>query len=419
MDSFFLGRYFWRRYRLEEGRKWMKWAEACFAPQMISYKPIEDNYGHEYGISLHNTLVYSLAAGKTDYVKSEAFRRSAERAIIAHPVGELVAGYLSACAVAAGNSAYLSLEADGGGEDYVRRCAAMKGRGGTGENLRAFCGFPAGTAHRDLVGLAVAPIDPLWYKTNWINPGGIYKNVYPIEDCLDKISIRDGFGADDFYMLIDGIAGGNHSFQDANCLVRYQEGGVLWLSLGRGLGGLTASTVRQQNGVAVALDGQGPRDLHRYARLLYTTELPDGYVAVGSSLEGIGQVDWQRHTVRKKNAWTLVIDRAMAKSAGELLVERHWHPHGNVTANADGLVSVVGHNGSQVCFHLQSAGLPADGTCGAGDRKETVRAMAAPGGGRRDRHTAARQCRRENTGLPGDPKRRRLAGGREGRGGDR
>ena len=379
LDSLFLGRYFWRRHQLEEGKKWMKWAEGCFAPQMASFKPIEDNYGHEYGISLHNTLVYALAAGKTDYVKSDAFRRSAERAIIAHAVGSRVAGYLSACAVAAGDPRYLSLEAAAGGEAYIRSCAAMKGRSGNGESLRAFCGFPTGAVHEGLLGLAVAPIDPLWYKTNWINPGGIYQNVHPREECIDKLSIRDGFDPDDFYMLIDGIAGGNHAFEDANCLVRYQDSGVVWLTLGRGLGRTSASTVRQQNGVAVSLDGQGPRSLHRYARLLYTAEQPEGYASVGSSLEGIDPADWQRHVARRKDAWTLVIDRAVAKKKGEMLVERHWHPRGKVTARENGLVSVADRDGAPVCFHLQSAGLAANAMSGTSDRKETVRATVEPG----------------------------------------
>ena len=379
LDAFFLGRYFWRRYGLEEGKKWMGLAEACFAPQMTSWKPIEDNYGHEYGISLFNTLQYALAAGRTDYVRSEAFRRSAERAIIAYAVGTKVGGYLSACAVAARDPRYLSLELEAGGEAYVRACAAMKGHSGNSEYLRAFCGFPAPKPHGDLLGMGVAPVDPLWYKSNWINPGGIYKKVFPQEQCIDKISMRDGFRADDFYLLIDGIAGGNHAFEDANCLVRYHERGVLWFTLGRGLGGPTASTVRQQNGVALSLDGQGPRHLHRFARLLYATERPEGYFAIGCALEGLSPIAWHRHVLRRKGAWTLVIDRAVAESAGEMLVERHWHPRGKLTTTPDGLVSVAKRGGKKVCFHLQSAGLPPDAMTGSRDRKETVRAKAQPG----------------------------------------
>ena len=66
------------------------------------------------------------------------------------------------------------------------------------------------------------------------------------------------------------------------------------------------------DGTFVALDGEGAGNLHRYARLLYTHEETE-FLAVGSALEGLGDVDWQRHTVRRRGAWTLVVDRIVVR----------------------------------------------------------------------------------------------------------
>jgi outer membrane protein assembly factor BamB len=135
--------------------------------------------------------------------------------------------------------------------------------------------------------------------------------------------------------------------------------------------------VRQQNGVFVALDGEGAGNLHRYARLLYAQEGAD-FLAVGSALEGLGDVDWQRHTVRKRGAWTLVVDRIAVRRRGEAIVERHWHVEGQVAEAPRGLVSRMERNGDPLCLHLQSAGIPEEGTSGTDDRKEILRIRAEP-----------------------------------------
>ena len=378
LDAFFEGRYFWRRYGLEEGNRWVQLAADYFAPQLTSYKPLEDNYGHELGASLFNTLQYALAAGKTEYPGSEAMRRAAERAIIALPVGGTASGLLSACATATGDAGYLSLEAEAGAEAYVRGCAGMAGRFLLGEYLRAFCGVPAPAERRDLLGVAVAPLDALWHRTidRRMNPGDLYVMTVPKETGFDKVSLREGFGREDFHLVLDGISGTSHSFDDANCIVRYLEEGVSWLSVGK-QGADTSQTVRQQNGVFVAVDGEGAGNLHRFARLLYTQEESD-CLAVGSALEGLGDADWQRHTVRKRGAWTLVVDRILVRNGGETIVERHWHVEGEVSATPEGAISRMGGDGVPLCLHLQSAGIPDEGMSGLADRKEVLRIRAEP-----------------------------------------
>ena len=82
-------------------------------------------------------------------------------------------------------------------------------------------------------------MDKLWYETidaTGFNPGGIYVTTVPREQCFDKISIREGWSDNDFYLLFDGISGGHHSYQDGNCLVRLYEHNLSWLGTAKTFG---------------------------------------------------------------------------------------------------------------------------------------------------------------------------------------
>ena len=373
LDAYFCGRYFSRRFGLAEAQEWLDIAERYFAPQMESAKPTEDSWGHQWAASLFNTLVYALATDRQDYLTSDALRRAADRALIGHGHGG-PAGYLAACAMATGDTGYLSLEADA--ESAARRRATMSSHGD--EYLRAFCTGEEIERRQGLLGVTIAPVDELWRETideaGW-NPGGLFVTTAPAETAFDKASVREGWADDDFYLLFDGISGGQHSYQDANCVVGFRERGVNWMNPRRTF--QTSVTVRTQNGVFVALDAEGPGRLHRYARLLYADEA-NGYTALGGALAGLGPVNWERHVLRKRGQWTLVIDRLVTKRPGEILAERHWHIAGSVEARPDGLVSSVKRGEQTVSLHLQTAGLPEGGMSGTTDRVELVRARATP-----------------------------------------
>ncbi len=371
LDAFFGGRYFTRRYGLAEAQRWSEIADRYFAVQMQSCKPNEDSWGHQWAASMYNTLVYFLASGKHEYFAAEGFRQAADRALIAHPEGTPPLGYMSACAVASGDTGYLSGYA--GGEALGQMGARMTHNGD--EYLRSFTTGKPIVPRTDLLGVATAPLDLLWYQTidGGPKPGQLFANTLPPEACFDKISIREKWTGNPYYLLLDGISGGGHSYQDANCIVRYCERGLYWAS--DTYHADASATVRAQNGVFVALDAAGPGHLHRFARRLYA-DRAGPYMGIASALEGVGDADWQRHIVRKQGLWTLVIDRLLARRPGELLAERHWHLNGEITAQPDGLISQAGSQ--HYCLHLQTAGVTPEGMRGTRDRVELVRGRASP-----------------------------------------
>ena len=379
LDGFCLGRYFLRRYGIEEAGHWLGIVDDYFVPQLQSSKPTEDGGYHQYRASLLCTLIYALAADKREYLTGRALREATDRAVLEYAVGKGPMGYLSARAVSAGDPGYLTLAAHAGGEEYVRQCAAMRHGSLLGENLRAFCGFEAPEEKVELLGASVAPLDPMWHERMRQVAAGAGELVLTTtpEESYDKLVIRDGFRPDSFFLKMDGLGHGGHSFQDANCITAYHDHGVAWLFEEYGYSGPTCSTLRQQNGVFAALDGRGLPGAHVCARLLYTRELGDDVECVGGALDGIGDTAWQRHLLRKRDAWTLVVDRVRAKRAGELFVERHWHLRpwgkpGDVEVRGD----VVVCRREEVAMHLHSVGLAPEGVSGGSNRKEVVRARA-------------------------------------------
>jgi outer membrane protein assembly factor BamB len=366
LDAFFGGRYFARRYHLPQAERWQQIAERYFAVQMDCGKPNEDSWGHQWAASMYNTLVYFLAAGKLEYLHAPGFKLAADRALIAHPNGSTPLGYMSACAAACGDTGYLT----GYAPAHRARAAAEMAEGGD-EYLRSFYSGRTVVPRTDLLGVAEAPLDRLWYATvdGGPKPGSLFVNSIPAAAGFDKIAIREGWGPDDYYLLLDGLSGGGHSYQDANCIVRYAERGILWCA--DTYKANQSATVRAQNGVFLAIDAAGPGHLHRAARKLYAGSAND-IMAIAAALDGVGDVDWQRHVVRRRGQWTLVIDRAVVHRPGEVLAERHWHIGGRIAVGPDGLTSQV----SGRTLHLQTAGVAAAGIRGESDRVETVRALA-------------------------------------------
>jgi len=293
--------------------------------------------------------------------------------------------YLSACAVASGDTGYLSLEeslpALALEAAQLRLLPAAKTGlvNFTDEVLRTFTGNAPIRRREDLLGQAAAPLDALWHETietPVYNPGGIFEATVPVAAGFDKISLRDGWGAEDFYLLLDGISGGHHAYQDANCLVWLRERGVDWFLPRTGY--KHSLGMRWQNGVNLALDGRGSGRIPRYARLLYRGTSGE-FSVVGTRIAGAGEAAWERHIVRKRGGWTLVLDRVTTSVAGEMLAERSWFPRGKCTVLDGGFSSRLQSGGADVWLNFATKEDILDE--GGGHYVERMRSMAEAGGG--------------------------------------
>ena len=352
LDVYDGGLYFWRHHGLEEGRQWMQLAARFFEPQLASSKPVCDSWGHQWAASLYNTAEYALLAGRLDYFASPHFIDAADRALMAHTNlewGPLF--YLLLAAAVTGNDEYLALchwqdvslrqvsrvedtfaqDPEAAAEDdLVQRALAQVGADEFG---RTWISGSRGQHPSRLTGVSVAPVARLFYNSiesyESFAPAGVYRRDVPFESTFDKISYRSGWGEQDTYLLLDGISGGSHSYQDANCIVRFASHGKSWLG-GPQYGTWTTGTVREQNGVSVCCEGEGAGCEARYAQL-HQAGTVAGVGLIRSSLDLPGVARWYRQIVIHPHRWILVCDEVVAAKAGEFSFQAQWNLLGEVT----------------------------------------------------------------------------------------
>jgi len=350
LDLYYGGRYFHQVHGLAEGAAWMKLAEVFFAPQMASNKPVCDSWGHQWAFSLFNTADFALASGKMDYFSSKPFLEGVDRALMAH--SNLEHGplqYFLMAAAVTGNTEYLWLCRPSDEDELVKR--AVRSRT---EPLRTWVTGQPASEPRRLGRMSVTPLSRLFYDSIegqvGYAPPGMYLRDVPFERTFDKIFFRSGWSDEDDYLLLDGISGGSHSYQDANCIVRYTSRGENWFGDRVGFG---PASVREHVGVSIAVDGAGPGCESRYADLRYSQE-GERFSVVGTAMTYPEQGDWLRHIVHSRDGWFLVIDEILPHRDGEFLVEARWHVFGAVTLTERTLQSTQ-RNARLTMQHLGSA----------------------------------------------------------------
>ncbi|MBM4084363.1 MAG: hypothetical protein FJ272_06195, partial [Planctomycetes bacterium] len=225
--AFYFGwRHFHKYYRDELGAEllmWRKKLEDFWRWPLGSSRSYEDSLSqHALGGSLVNALDVALMepAWSTEFFEQYA-QRMGERCIaICNNMGQVV------------------LLGDTGTSDFPGSVFAMLGykfrdgryafmlkeRGNVGistdEPLRGFdIGLPT-VEPKDHVGLHVVPADRLYYDTALQRKDGV-----PFERAFDKLTFRSGFGNDDEYLMLDGHAGGSHSYDDANTIGEFSGNG--------------------------------------------------------------------------------------------------------------------------------------------------------------------------------------------------
>ncbi|MSS71561.1 MAG: hypothetical protein EXS64_08735 [Candidatus Latescibacteria bacterium] len=351
LDLYFGGRYFHRAARLPEAREWLRLADDFLAPQAGSSKPWEDSWGHQWSASLYNVAAYKAAVGDEAYFRSRPFLDAVDRAIIAHSnLRRGPVNYFAIAAVGTGNREYLHPIAMLQGQ----RGTILAGRLGGDEVGRAFWTGQEAVAPVRLLGVAVSPLDQLYHETAKERDGA-YASVamenVPLEKGFDKISFRDGFDVRDQYLLLDGISGGGHSYQDANCIVSFEALGKVWINA-FATGGKPAS-VREQNGVNVVRDGRGPGREPRFACLHDAGDF-GGWGATGSSMLDLNGAAWHRHVFWRRGGYFLVVDEVEAQEGGEYLIEPSWYISGEVKTEGRRLTASQGEAAHLTMQHTGS-----------------------------------------------------------------
>ena len=171
-------------------------------------------------------------------------------------------------------------------------------------------------------GVHILPLAPAFYETEPPK-----NNVPPVTKCFDKLSFRQSFDRDAFYLLTDGVNGGGHGHADAMSIERLMLYGRQWLGDNHYYQGAT----RFHNSLTVVFDGfwtpYGP-----YAELIdYGADARLGVVSMKLAGESF---DWIRHLVWLRETGALaVLDAVLPHQDGQAILRQKWNCVGRPAAD--------------------------------------------------------------------------------------
>ncbi|MFW5866325.1 MAG: hypothetical protein ACOCX2_00825, partial [Armatimonadota bacterium] len=189
----------------------------------------------------------------------------------------------------------------------------------TDEPMRGFVTGVQPELPEDHLGLHVAPADRLYYDTELRYTMGV-----TLEEAFDKLAFRSGFDADDEYLMLDGVSGGTHSYDDVNTIGEFSDNERRWLiEMDR----LKGPSMAFHNGVTVAADGLGALKHGQAARLTGSAE-GDGWAWTATTVPRYNGVDWNRHVLWLSDELVFVLDEMKANEPAEYSFVLGWRSIG-------------------------------------------------------------------------------------------
>ncbi len=295
---------------------------ACFA----SSRTFEDSLSqHALGGSMDNILDIALQEPEwsAEWLASGLARRMGERCIaIVNNMGRTVMlGDTNLSDYPAPVFAKLAYALGDGRYQFM-----LDLRGGLGSSSDEFLrGFNAGVEPQlptDHLGLTAVPVDELYFTTALRNTEGV-----ALEDAFDKMSFRSGWSPEDEYLMIDGVAGGGHSYDDANTIGEFAANERRWLVE---IDIFNGPTMAFHNAVTVARGGLGQSLVPQAAELADRAE-GEGWAYAATRLPNYNGVHWTRHTLWMPGLQTVVIDEMTAYEPGDYSFVDGWRSLGEPT----------------------------------------------------------------------------------------
>ena len=359
LGTFLIARYFKTNYALPEADVYLNRIARYFDMQADWSKPMCDSSMHQWEATLEDKAIYALASGNDRFFSSGAARQAAERALrTTNNVGLLPV--IGDAAYGAGASSLLAKAAfyyqDG---RYLWPMSVRENveRADTDELARGFVGDLQVVEPTNIVGVSVIPYDKGFWK-GWRNlPSHSFFNPpnIPYEKAFDKIAFRTGLDRTDEFLLLDGMVGASHDYDDTNTIHEYSRNGRPYLVT---CDGLFASTFAWHNGVNIIRDGLSTEAPY-FAERLHAADL--GAVMVSQTrVNDFSEADWTRTIALIPGRYFVVIDHLLARKAGTFSFTGHWHTLGEPDVRGDTLT--LGQwprgekpgDGNATYFHLQT-----------------------------------------------------------------
>ena len=344
--------------------RWLAAARRAFHPYGPSWKPLCDGLCHGWWASQPVMLEYGLCDPEHAYFEQGGARQAAEYAL-----------------AVVDNDGWLPSAGDGDLRRQfpgpsLRMAAAYYGDGryrfahdlAPADRRLAWLtvlprAFDDGTEPRvpdDATGVTVVPVDPLvydvWEEDRRQAPGVVTTAPSaPIDSCFDKLCVRTGWRLEDDYLLLDGLGGGSHSYDDAGGIVEYAR---LGLSLIVQEDSFVHSAPEHRSAVTIVRDGESGT-IPGFAVLEAQETDAEGRIYLRLRLAGYAGADWVREVYLYPESCVIFLDTVTANEAGEYAVEARFRTPARLAldgreARCQRQSPCVG----QVVFRLESLGLP-------------------------------------------------------------
>ncbi|MEF3305729.1 hypothetical protein [Paenibacillus sp. GYB003] len=146
-----------------------------------------------------------------------------------------------------------------------------------------------------------------------------------LPDTFHKMTFREGFGADDSYLIVDGFSAGAHGHQDGNAILNYSANGRLFLTDRDYI----ENTPEHHSGLVVVKDGEQPKK-PPLAKLEWSADI-GGTALSRSTVPNYNGTDWERSIVSPDGSFYIVYDNVRVNEAGSYMLKNNWQTLGTPT----------------------------------------------------------------------------------------
>ncbi len=309
--------------------QWEQAARRAYAPYGPSWKPLCDGLCHGWWMSQPVMVEYGLNDPEHAYFEKNGARQAADAAMaVVNNQGWLPsAGDSDLNRQFPGPSLRTAAAYYNDGRyRFVHDLAPPERRLVNLTSLpRAFDAGVAPNVPDDRTGVTVVPVDPLLYHSWERDPNGAPGVVTtppsaPIDRCFDKLSVRTGWEPNDDFLLIDGLGGGSHSYDDAGGILDYAR---LGLSLIVQEDSFVHSAPEHMSAVTVVRDGEFG-EIPGFAILEANETDAEGNIYLRIRLKDYAGADWVREVHLFPGSCAVFNDSVIAREAGDYAVEARF-----------------------------------------------------------------------------------------------
>ena len=334
-----VGAYYFQKYypHTEEPKVWEKIAKHNFGRQVDCTKAVDDCNGYQWHVWNH-LMTYTNASGDMTFITNGTGEKVLRSMLLTMdnyglqvPYGDTGSWkcWLSEVPVL---QAYHAATKSPLAEYILKRKREWTLPNGVKSVVTAnnYLGeLPADIPEpKNFFGVQKLDLEPKYYTQQGANGG------MPIEKCFDKLSMRENFDRQGFYILIDGVNNGGHKHADGNAILRHTQYDRIWLADND----YFKSQQKFHNTLLVNINGEAGK-MEPYIEYLTHGENDNFGWYAGKARKLAEKADWTRYIIwlKQEKAYA-VLDRVTVNQDAKLLLKQRWNGMGDVTPKADGAI---------------------------------------------------------------------------------